>query len=457
MFRAPVHRRTLLRLLGLTPLLIFACRDRGSSVTPLSGPTDRALIVGAGIAGLALAGALREAGIEVIVLEARDRIGGRIHTMELAGATVDAGAAWIHGRHGNPLTALFDRFGLSMREHAYSPLWTFDALAQRRLDAAEQEAAIGRVEAFYAALAALKKGLGGGASVQDAIDAHLTNLSLDPAAERHARLVLEQYLIEVDYGGPSEQTSLALFDEDEFFGDDDNLPAGGFARLIERLAEGLDLRLNTSVTQVGYDTDKAWVTTAQGQRLEADRVIVTVPLGVLTSGSITFEPPLPAAKTAALARMQMGDLEKVVLRFEQRFWPTTPDAAWLYLSGMRGETPLIVDLSADAGAPTLVLLHGGRRVREHLDAVSDATLVERCLAVPAPIASHVTRWRSDPYSRGSYSFPALGMAGDDFDALAEPVGQRVLFAGEATSRAYFGTLHGAVESAQREALRLGIG
>jgi monoamine oxidase len=163
--------------------------------------------------------------------------------------------------------------------------------------------------------------------------------------------------------------------------------------------------------------------------------------------------------------MQMGDLEKVVLRFAQAFWPAEADAAWLHLGSERGEFPLIIDFTADARAPTLVLVHGGARVREHLDEVDDASLVAEALAlladlfdrdVPTPLASHVTRWRSDPHTRGSYSFPALGQSLDDFDILAEPVGGRVLFAGEATSRAYFGTLHGALLSARREAARLGL-
>ncbi len=461
-----MQRRALLRLFALGPLFALACADDADAgVTPLSGPTRRVVIVGAGIAGLVLAGVLQRAGIEVVVLEARDRVGGRIHTIELADATIDAGAAWIHGRNGNPLAQLVDDLGLPTREHAYEPLWTWDAIAQRRLDAAEQVAALAREDGFYEALESLQDQLGAQASMQAAIDAHLAALDLDTDAERHARLVLEQYLLEIDYGGPTDQTSLAIFDEDEFFGYDDHLVAGGFVALIDRLAAGLDIRTSTRVDTVGHDATKAWVVTEQGERHEADRVVVTVPLGVLQAATIRFEPELPAAKQSALARMQMSNLEKVILRFEQVFWPDPSDAAWLHIGNERGEFPLIVDFTTDAGAPTLVLMHGGARVREHLDEVDDASLVAEALtllaalfdvAVPTPLASYVTRWRNDPHARGSYSFPALGQSLDDFDTLAEPVGERVLFAGEATSRAYFGTLHGAVHSAQREAARMRV-
>ncbi|MBK8264433.1 MAG: FAD-dependent oxidoreductase [Nannocystis sp.] len=237
--------------------------------------------------------------------------------------------------------------------------------------------------------------------------------------------------------------------------------------MIDALAEGLDVRLATPAAAVEYDELAARVRTSADELLEADRVIVTVPLGVLKAGALAFSPPLPVDKLTALGRLEMGSLEKVVLRFESAFWSAAGegDLAWLYLGEARGEFPFIVDITPDAGAPTLVLLHGGARAREQLDVRDDDTLVADALLVlerlhggpiPAPLASHVTRWRSDPWSRGSYSFPALGQSMEDFDRLAAPVGDRVLFAGEATSRPYFGTVHGAVHSAIREAARLGV-
>lgn len=442
---------------------LLACRAPGPPVLP--GPTRRVVVVGAGIAGLTAARLLVADDVEVVVLEARDRIGGRIHTADLAGGLVDLGAAWIHGRSGNPVAAIADGYGVALRPHPYEPLTLWDAIEGRFAGEDELDSALLREDGLLAAIPSLQAKLGGGASMQAAIDAHLAGLALDPRAARYARLILELYVIEVDYGGPAARTSLEIFDEDEFYGADDHLIVGGYRSLLAPLAKGLDVRLSSPVARVAYDADGVRVDTVAGEVFTADRVIVTVPLGVLQAGAIAFDPPLPAAKREAIARLEMGSLEKVILRWDAAFWPAAADSAWLHLGKTRGDFPLIVDLSATAGAPTLVLIHGGSRAREALDALDDEALIADAsaalsatlgMAIPPPIAAHVTRWRGDPYSRGSYTFPALGQSLDDFDALAAPVGERVLFAGEATSRATFGTVHGAVLSALREAQRLGV-
>ncbi len=454
-------RRSFLGALVSSALL--ACRAPAPPVLP--GSTRRVIVVGAGIAGLTVARLMRAADIEVVVLEARERIGGRIHTLDLAGAPVDLGAAWIHGRSGNPVAAIADGYGVATLPHLYEPVALWDAIEGRFAGEDELDTALAAEEGLLAALASLRTQLGDAASMQAAVDAHLAGLALGPRAERYARLILEQYVLEVDYGGPADRTSLAIFDEEEFYGDDDHLIVGGYRSLLAPLAEGLDVRLATPIVRVAHDAAAVQVETAAGEVFTADRVIVTVPLGVLQAGVITFEPALPAAKLAALGRLEMGNLEKVILRWSSAFWPDGADAAWLHVGAKRGEFPLLLDLSKGAGAPTLVLIHGGSRAREALDGASDEALVASAIAVlgavlgisiPAPLATHVTRWRSDPYSRGSYSFPALGQTLDDFDVLAAPVGERVLFAGEATSRASFGTVHGAVASAVREAQRLGV-
>ncbi len=456
-----MRRRQLLGLLAAS--LALGCRLERPAKLP--GPTRRVIIIGAGVAGLSAANLLRAAGIEVVIVEARDRIGGRTHTLELAGARVDLGAAWIHGRRRNPVAAIADALGLATREHEYTRVRGWDAIEGREISEAELARAETRLRGLYRALARLQAQLGPTASIQAAVDLHLASLELDARAERYTRLLIEQLLIEVAYGGPSEQTSLAIFAEDEGFGDDDHLIAGGYRSLIEPLARGLDIRSSAPVVRVAHDDAGVVVETASGELLTGDRALVTVPLAVLQAGTIAFEPALPEAKRAAIARMRVGSLEKVVLRFERADWPSDPGAVWLYLAAERGEFPAIFDLSADAGAPTLVLLHGGERAAKALDERDDASLVVDALAVleaalgrpmPPPLASHVTRWRSDPFARGSYSFPALGQTLADFDELAAPVGERLLFAGEATSRGYFGTVHGALLSAIREAARLGV-
>ena len=459
-YDACVNRRAF--VVGCSALLLAACRGAASQVPQVSGPTRRVIVVGAGIAGLIAARLLADAGIEVVVLEARARVGGRSFTQDIGGAPVDVGAAWVHGWTGNPVAELAEALGLGHRLHAYTPRRIVDAVAGADVASAAYTAAEAQAELLYTRLAALRAALGPTASLQDAIDRLVADLGLLGQAERLLRFVLEQMIIEVDYGGPTTRTSLAIFDNDEYYGLDDHLLAGGYGGLTAALAVGLDIRLSQPVTAIEHD--EAGVRVATDTTFVADRVIVTVPVGVLQADSIRFTPPLPAAKRAALARLEMSSLEKVVLRFPTQFWGAGADSAWYYLSATRGEFPLILDMSSDAGAPTLVLIHGGQRARDALDQRSNPQLVADALRVlaevlgvtpPTPLASHVTRWRQDPYSRGSYCFPALGQELEDFEALAAPVAERVLFAGEGTDPAYFGTVHGALRSGIREATRLG--
>jgi NADPH-dependent 2,4-dienoyl-CoA reductase/sulfur reductase-like enzyme len=120
-----------------------AWRNNGP-MNKIAGPLERVVVVGAGIAGLAAASRLRQAGIDAVVLEARDRIGGRLHTVDLAGTPVDMGGSWIHHPIGNPLTAFCDDHGIARDAGNPLPsLSAFDMAERRRLDHAEAE--------FYAA------------------------------------------------------------------------------------------------------------------------------------------------------------------------------------------------------------------------------------------------------------------------------------------------------------------
>jgi monoamine oxidase len=191
---------------------------------------------------------------------------------------------------------------------------------------------------------------------------------------------------------------------------------------------------------------------------------VTVPLGVLKAGGIAFDPPLPAPKQAAIERLDMGNLEKVVLRFDEPFWLERGAApTFLYIAETPGEFPGFTDWTDAAGAPTLVCLYGGRSAREVLDKWPDDEIAARAMQalreifgadVPDPVATHVTRWRDDPWTLGSYSYLPVGASADDLRELGEPVEERLLFAGEATEPLLYATVHGALVSGLREARRI---
>lgn len=420
------------------------------------------IVIGAGIAGLTCARILHDAGLRVTVLEARDRIGGRLHTARVGDATVDLGGAWIHGPRGNPVAALCDDAGV--RYHP-DPWWTGHFVDERSglVPESETERLEARAEAMVESLASARRALGPDASFADAIE-WLVARSDEGEAGRRRLAFLLHVVNELDYSGPSEDTSLEWFWEDEDLGGDDNVIEGGYERVLEVLARGLDIALGVEVRRVEQAEGGVRVRTDSGEYV-ASTAVVTVPLGVLRAGAIAFEPPLSADKSAAIERLDMGSLEKVVLRFDEAFWDWEGAALLLPADGSR-DLPAFVDFTRFSGAPTLVGFQGGSSARRTLDSSDDAGVVALALQrlealldgpVPQPTHTHVTRWRSDPHALGSYSYLPVGASPDDQCALGAPEWNgALLFAGEATWPAFYGTAHGAMMSGGREARRFGV-
>ena len=255
-----------------------------------------------------------------------------------------------------------------------------------------------------------------------------------------------------EYAADPDELSLKwLGNEGEFGGGDLILP-GGYQQLAQHLARGLTIKLGAEVRKVIHSDSGVRLETTQGA-VDADRVIITIPLGVLKAGTIAFDPPLPEEKQAAIERLGFGLLDKVVLKFDQPFWP---DADVIGLVGSDQPVSMLINGETFADAPLLVGLRGGREARER-EALTDQDAVAQvvtALNAPNPTGSLVTRWAADPFARGSYSFIAVGSSPDDMEALAEPVGERLLFAGEATNPEFFATVHGAYLSGMREADRI---
>jgi len=402
------------------------------------------MVVGAGMAGLAAARQLADAGVDVTVLEARDRIGGRMWTDSSLGVPIDLGAAWIQGTKGNPLVGLANQAGAATVETDWDDVAVFDARGE--VDADAVDAAAQAWERAQHDVDGLTDDAAPGASVQSAL-AQVTDLS-DPLIAWNVATD-----ISAEYGADPDELSLEWFGtEGQFDGPDLILPQG-YDQLARHLAEGLTIRRGTAVTHIADDGRGVRLDTSSGA-VTADRVIVTVPLGVLKAGTITFDPPLSEAKRAAIARLGFGVLDKVVLAFDEPIWPQKADV--LGLVGAHQPVPVLVNgLSFDAGA-VLVGLRGGSAARRGETLTDQQNLDElgTALHAPAPRGRLITRWAADPYARGSYSFLAVGSSPADQKALAEPASDRVLFAGEATQPEHFATVHGAYLSGVREAQRI---
>jgi monoamine oxidase len=420
------------------------------------------IVIGAGIAGLAAANKLRSLDYDVLVLEARDRIGGRIWTDHSWNLPIELGAAWIHGTEGNPVMDLAHQFGLKTQITDYENHWLYNAQGKLVKDSV-QEAIEERLEDVLEEVEYLREIMADekvkDIPLQQAIDEVLTGwrLSTQQRLELNYAIAAE---IEHDYAADSTQLSCYHWDEGDAFDGDDCLFPKGYDQLVKTLADPLDIRLEQVVQQVSYDKKGVCITSDRGT-FTADYAILTLPLGVLKANVVEFSPPLPALKQAVIRRLGMGLLNKVVLRFPEVFWDQEAEVIG-YIAPTKGEWPEFFNLQPVTGEPILVGFTAGTYAQE-LEGWSDEEIVASAMnvlhtlygkAIPEPQAWQIVRWRSDPYSRGAYSFIPPGATDEDYDVLAKPVGNRLFFAGEATSRRYAATVHGALLSGWREADRI---
>ena len=420
------------------------------------------LVIGAGAAGLAAARTLADEKREVLVIEARDRLGGRVWTnRDWPNAPVDLGASWIHGHLGNPMTDLASRYQVP------TVATDFDFVAA--YDAEGRSLKLGEVSRALRVYGQMRKGL-----VELAGDFQKTSqapVSLEAAIRRWqdaAQVVpadrkLQRFVthgeIEVEMAADADELQFPGWDHEHEFGGEQRMLPTGYGSILGGLAKGLEIQLRTAVRAIDYGGSRVKVDTSAGP-FAARHVIVTVPLGVLQRGAIRFSPALPAEKQRAISRLGMGLLDKVALRFDESFWPKSHILAFL---GERSDQwPDVFNLQPVCGQPVLVAFKSGRAARAD-ERRNDGELVAGLMRqlrlafgerAAEPNAWHVTRWASDPLAGGSYSFLRLGSSIDDHDHLAAPVGGRLFFAGEATHRDHSATVHGAYLSGLREAKRL---
>lgn len=456
-----MKRQAFLRLLGWgllasqLPLQSLAQPPEAAQDTEAE---EQILIIGAGLAGLTAAQVLQQAGYQVQVLEARKRLGGRIWTSRhWPDAPLDLGASWIHGVKGNPLTPLAAEVGARTVLTSYGRYAIYGTDGKPLSPRQEQELET-LSESLENALQAFRKQphLLPDQPLQSAVEKAFNW----PHLSAEKRQLLEFLLngsIEQEAGGSSRELSARWYKDTLSFPGDDALFPQGFDQVIRYLARNIKVTLGQQVSQINWSGQRVEVSTQQRQ-YSADRVIVTLPLGVLKSGKLRFEPALPPAKQKAIGALGMGLLNKCYLRFAKAFWPAEID--WLeYIPSQRGAWTEWVSYQRAAGLPVLMGLHAAERGKE-IENLSDRQLVASAMQTlrrifgsktPEPLDAQITRWASDPFALGAYSFNALGATPEMRDQLAAQLNETLFFAGEATERQHFSTAHGAYLSGLRVA------
>jgi len=399
------------------------------------------IVIGAGISGLTAARLLTDAGRRTVVLEARDRVGGRVWSDRADGRVTDRGASWIHGITDSPVAAAADAFGMRTVEFTvggyqpdsrpiahYGPDGT-------RLSAEAAAAYVADIHTVDAALVAVIAASAPDASYRDVTETALAAQGWEPERAQRVREYLE-HRSEEQYGVEISELAAHGLDDDQIDGDEVVFP-DGYDRLATAIAEGLDVRLAHVVSEVRWTPDGVRVETDRGT-FSARDAVVTVPVGVLQSEEFSIDPPLPEPVAGALARLRMNAFEKIFLRFAERFWD--PDVyairqqgpagqwwhSWYDLTVLHGEATLLTFAAGPAAVET--------RTWSDTDVVASVMAALRRLYgdVPDPLAVQRTSWQDDPFARGSYAYMRPGATTGDHDALATPVGGVLHLAGEAT-------------------------
>ena len=394
-------------------------------------------IIGAGAAGLGAANALKNSGLSVVVLEARDRVGGRAHTVQAAPDVVfDVGCGWLHSADKNSFVAIAEQLGFEINKSL--PPWRERAYG-KAFPQADRDDFIRSLDEFY----------------ERAWEAAETGE--DAPANRYLEAG-NRWNPMIDaistYVNGCELDQVSILDMEAY--EDTNINwrvRRGYGALIAAYGASCPVALNCNVTLIDHSGKRLRLETSLGT-LAADRVIVTVPTNLIADEAIRFSPALPAKLDAARG-LPLGVDDKVTLALEDaEAFPTEGN-----LRGATMRTGMGTYHIRPFGQPCIEGFFGGRFARELEDAGDGAFAAHSIDEIAGFLGNDIrrklkplreSRWAHDPFARGAYSHALPGHAGKRA-VLAAPVDGRLFFAGEATSPNFFSTAHGARDSGERAA------
>lgn len=404
----------------------------------------KVIVIGAGIAGLSAAKTLNDSGVSVEVLEARDRLGGRLWTnREFADFPIEFGAEFVHGDTIST-QALIKRLGLRTihwRKTDDSMVRLSDGRFMSMSNARDVDPLLDAVRAWD--LADVKPNKQG-----ETFTSYLTRAGFNAQQIQYVRRMFSNAVGEDPDKLDSEH---ALHDLNSYAGNDYRL-LDGYDRIVNDQALGLKIHLNKIVKAINWKTNVS-IECLDGTAYQADRVVISIPLGVLQSSAVSFDPPLPQSKISAMQGLSMGAVSKIILRFDQPVF--SPDIGAIFSSK---NPPMWWSPSVGRGTTKYCVWSAffSGRWAEQLYALGEKAAIEHALETfrseigkpdITPSASYFVRWRDDPFSLGGYSVSLPGgFAGRA--VLGQPC-ELLHWAGEATAPS--STVHGAYDSGLRAA------
>ncbi|XP_064409552.1 lysine-specific histone demethylase 2 isoform X3 [Latimeria chalumnae] len=445
------------------------------SILPRDYHNKSVIVIGAGPSGLAAARQLQNFGIKVMVLEARDRIGGRVWDDKSLGVPVGRGAQIVNGCINNPIALMCEQLGIKM--HKLGERCDLIQEGGRITDPTIDKRMDFHFNAILDVVAEWRKDktqsqdVPLGEKIQEICKAFTQESGIQFSELEES--VLQFHLSNLEYacGTNLQQVSARSWDHNEFFAQfagDHTLLTEGYSAITNKLSEGLDIRLNAAVQTIDFSGDDVQVTTSSRTVWTAQKVLVTVPLALLQKGVVKFNPPLPERKLKAINSLGAGVIEKIALQFPYRFWDNKIQSADFFghippSSEKRGLFGVFYDMDPQRKQSVLMSVITGDSaalVRE----LDEKQVADLCMSVlrelfkeqkvPDPVRYFVTRWSKDPWSLMAYSFVKTGGSGEAYDIMAEEVQGKIFFAGEATNRHFPQTVTGAYLSGVREASKI---
>ncbi|OMO92442.1 Flavin amine oxidase [Corchorus capsularis] len=414
------------------------------------------IIIGGGISGLAAARILHDASYKVILLESRNRLGGRIHTDYSFGCPVDMGA--LHGVcNENPLAPLICSLGLKLYRTSgdNSVLYDHDLESYTLFDMdgrkVPQEMVVEVGDVFKRILKETEKVRDENTNDMSVLQAITIVLDRHPELRQEglAYEVMQWYLCRMEawFAADADMISLKCWDQEHVLSGGHGLMLQGYDPVIKALAKDIDVRLSHRVTKISTGYNKVVVDVENEMSFIADAAILTVPLGILKANLIDFEPKLPEWKVAAISNIGVGSENKIALRFDRVFWPNVELLGIVAASSH--SCGYFLNLHKATGHPVLVYMASGRFACD-LEKFSDESAANFVMLqlkkmfpdATEPVQYLVSRWGSDPDSLGCYSYDVVGMGEDLYDKLRAPL-DNLFFGGEAVSVEHQGSVHGA--------------